>query len=87
MIASSQGNAPLGSILGLGESITVSIFSTIAITSAGLFVISPVSGFRSADMCCVLGVCAEEVRINAVLRIDSSASLGFFTNIVKRADP
>jgi hypothetical protein len=34
-IAPNQGNAPLGSILGSGESRAVSIFSTIAITSAG----------------------------------------------------
>ena len=46
-IVSSQGNAPLGSILGSGESRAVSNFSTIAMTSAGLFVISPVSGSRS----------------------------------------
>ncbi len=56
----------MGSILGSGESIAVSIFSTIAITSAGLFVIGPVSGSRSADRCCVLGVCAAEVRAEAV---------------------
>ena len=77
-IASSQGNAPLGSMLGSGESLPVYIFSTITITSAGLFVISSVSGSRSADRCCVLGVCAEEVRAEAVLRIDLRASLGFF---------
>jgi hypothetical protein len=35
----------------------------------------------------VLGVCVGEVRADAVLRIDLSASLGFFINIVKRADP
>ena len=86
-IASYQGNAPLGSMLGSGESIAVSIFSAIAINSSGLFVISPVSGSRSADRCCVFGACVLELWVEAVLRIDLSASLGFFTNIVKRADP
>ncbi len=86
-IASSQGNAPLGSILESGESRVVSNFSTMAMTSAGLFVMSPVSGSRSAVMCCVLSVCGEEVWDDADLRIDLSVSLGFFTNIVKRADP
>ena len=84
-IASSQGKGAWGSILGSGESKAVSIFSTIAMTSAGLLVISPVSGSRSADRCCVFGVCVLEV--DAVFRIDLSASLGFFTNIVRRAVP
>jgi hypothetical protein len=35
----------------------------------------------------VLGVCVGEVRADAVLRMDLSASLGFFTNIVRRAAP
>ena len=69
------------------ETIAVYIFSTIAITSAGFFVISHVSGSRSAVRFCVLGVCVEEMRADAVFRIDLSASLGFFTNIVKRVDP
>ena len=86
-IASCQGNVPSGSMFGSGESLAVSIFSTMAMTSAGLFVIDPVSGSRSAVRFCVLGVCAGEVRADAVLRIDLSASLGFFTNIVRRADP
>ncbi len=86
-IASSQGNGAWGSMLGSGESKVVSIFSTIAITSSGLLVISPVSGSRSADRCCVFGVCVLELWVEAVLRIDLSASIGFFTNIVKRADP
>ncbi len=68
--ASSQWNAPLGSILGSGESRAVSIFSTIAITSSGLFVISYVSGSRSVVRCCALSVCNEEVWDDAVLRID-----------------
>ncbi len=86
-ITSCHGNVPLWSMLGSGESLAVYIFSTMAMTSAGLFVISHVSGSRSAIKLCVLGVCAGEVRAGAVLRIDLSASLGFFTNIVKRADP
>ena len=77
-IASCQGNAPLGSMLGSGESLAVSIFSTMAMTSAGLFVINPVSGSRRAVRFCVLGVCVGEVRADAVLRMDLSASLGFF---------
>ena len=84
-IAFNQGNGAWGSILGSGESKVVSIFSTIAMTSAGLLVISPVSGPRSADRCCVFGACVLEV--DAVLRIDLSASLGFFTSIVKRTAP
>ena len=59
----------------------------MAMTSAGIFVINLVSGSRSAVRFCVLDVCVREVRADAVLRIDLSASLGFFTNIVKRADP
>ena len=43
--------SPFGSILGSGERETISIFSTIAITSMGLFVVSLVSGSRSADRC------------------------------------
>ena len=86
-IASCQGSAPLGSMLGSGESLAVYIFSTMAMTSRGLFVINPVSGSRSAVRFCVLDVCVGEVRADAVLRIDLSASLGFFTNIVRRADP
>ncbi len=74
-------------MLESGESLAVSIFSTMAMTSAGLFVINPVSGSQSAVRFCVLGVCAGEVRADAVLIIDLSASLGFFTSIVKRADP
>ena len=84
-IAVNQGNWAWGSIFGSGESKVVSIFSTIAMTSAGLLVISPVSGSRSADRCCVFGACVLEA--DAVFRIDLSASLGFFTNIVKRAAP
>jgi hypothetical protein len=84
-IASSQGNGAWGSILGSGESKAVSNFSTIAMTSAGLLVISHVSGSRSDDRCCVFGVCVLEV--DAVFRIDLSASLCFFTNIVRRAAP
>ncbi len=76
-IAFIQGNAPFGSTLGSGEKKAVSIFSTIAITSAGLLVMSPVSGSRSAFRCWVLGPCVLEVRSKAVLRIDLSASLGF----------
>ena len=86
-IASCQGNAPLGSMLGSGESLAVSIFSTMAMTSRGLFVINPVSGSRSAVRFCVLDVCVGEVRADAVLRIYLNASLCFFTNIVRRADP
>ena len=84
-IASNQGKGAWGSILGSGESRVVSIFSTIAITSAGLLVINPVSGSRSADRCCVFGACVKEA--DAVCRIDLSASLGFFTNIFRRAAP
>ncbi len=86
-IASNQGNAPLGSMLGSGESRAVSNFSTIAMTSSGLLVISPVSGSRSVIRCCVSIVCDEEVWDDVVLRIDLCASLGFFANIVKSADP
>ncbi len=86
-IASSQGIAPLGSILGSEESRAASIFSTTTITSAGLFVISHVSGSWSAVRCCVLSVCGGEVWDDVVLRIDLSASLGYFSNIVKREDP
>ncbi len=56
-MASIQGNAPFGSTLGPGEREAVSIFSTIAIISAGLLVTSPVSGSRSADRCLMLGPC------------------------------
>jgi hypothetical protein len=35
----------------------------------------------------VLGSCDLEVRSDVVLRIDFSASLGFLTNICKRAAP
>ena len=84
-IASNQGTGAWGSILGSGESRVVSFFSTIAMTSAGLLVISPVSGSRSANRCCLFGACVLEVE--AVFRIDLSASLGFFTNIARRAAP
>ena len=63
----------------------VSNFSTIAMTSAGLLVISLVSGSRRADRCCVFGACVLETDV--VFRIDLSASLVFFTNIVRRAAP
>ena len=86
-IASIQGNAPFGSTLGSGEREAVSIFSTIAITSVGLLVVSPVSGSRSADKCWMLGPCVFEVLNEVDLRIDLSASLGFFTNIARRAEP
>ncbi len=86
-IASCQGNAPLGSMLESGDSLAVSIFSTMAMTSPRLFVMNPVTGSRSAVRCCALSVCVEVVRADAVLRIYLIASLGFFTNIVKRADP
>lgn len=82
-----HGNSPLGSILGSGEREAVSIFSTIAMTSAGLQVICPVSGSRSAVSGCVLCPCVLVLRFEAVLRIDLRASLGFFTNILRRADP
>ena len=72
---------------GSGEREAVSIFFTIAITSAGLLVMSPVSGSRSADRCWVLGPCVLKVRSKADLRIDLSASLGFLMNIAKRAEP
>ena len=75
-IAFSQGNGARGSMLGSGESKVVSIFSTIAMTSAGLLVISPVSGSRSADRFCVFGACVLEVDV--VFRIALSASIGFF---------
>ncbi len=84
-IASSQGKGARGSMLGSGESKVVSIFSTIAMISAGLLVIIPVSGSRSADRCCVFGACVLEA--DAVLRIDLSASLGFLTNIARRVAP
>jgi hypothetical protein len=84
-IASNQGKGAWGSILGSGESRVVSILSTIAMTSAGLLVISHVSGSRSADRCCVFGACVLEV--DAVFRIYLSASLGLCTNIVRRAAP
>ena len=76
-IASSQGNAPMGSILGSGESRAVSIFSTITINFAGLFVISHVSRSRSVVRCCVFSVYYEEVWDDAFLRMDLSASLCF----------
>ena len=79
-IAFNQGNGAWGSIFGSGESKVVSIFSTIAMTSAGLLVISLVSGSRSADRCCVFGVCVLEV--DAVFRIDLSASLGFLRTLL-----
>ena len=50
-MASIQGNAPFGLTLGSGEREPVSIFPAIAITSAGLLVMRPVSGSRSADRC------------------------------------
>ncbi len=84
-IAFNPWNGARGSIFGSEKSKVVSIFSTIAMTSAGLLVISPVSASRSADRCCVFGACVWETY--AVFRIDLSASLGFFTNIVKRAAP
>ncbi len=77
------GNAPLGS----GERDAVSILSTIVVSSAGLLVMNHVSGSRSVVRCWVLGPCVLEVRSEAVLRIDLSASLGFFTNIAMRAGP
>ena len=86
-IASIQGNAPFGSTLVSGESEAVSIFSTIAITSTELLIMSPVSGSQSADMCLMLGPCVLEVLYEADLRIDLSASLGFFTSIARRAEP
>jgi hypothetical protein len=86
-IALIQGNTPLGSTLGSGEREAVSIFYTIAIASAGLFVMSPVSGSRRTMRCWVLSPCVLEVRSEADLRIDLSASLGFFTNTAKRAEP
>ncbi len=84
-IASSQGKGAWESMLGSGESKVVSIFSTIVMTSAGLLVIIPVSGSRSADRCCVFGACVLDV--DAIFRIDLSASLGFLTNIARRAAP
>ncbi len=86
-IAFIQGNVPFGSTLGSGEREVVYIFSTIAITSAGLLVMSLVSGSRSVIRCWVLGPCVLEVQSEGVLRIDFSSSLGFFTNIAKRAEP
>ncbi len=86
-IAFIQGSAPFGSTSGSGERKAVSVFSTIAIISAGLFVMSPVSGSRRAARCWVLSPCFLEVRSEAVLRIDLSASLGVFTNIAKRSEP
>ncbi len=50
-IASNHGKGAFGSILGSGESSFVSIFSTIAMTSAGMLVMIPVSGSRSAEIC------------------------------------
>ena len=47
-IASNHGKGALGSILGSGESSFFSVFSTIAIPSAELLVMIPVSGSRSA---------------------------------------
>jgi hypothetical protein len=61
-IAYSHGNAPLGSTLGPGEREAVYVFSTIAITSAGLLVMIPVSGSRSAYMCWVLAIWVLVVR-------------------------
>ena len=84
-IVTNKEKGAWGSMLGSGESKVVSIFSTIAMTSAGLLVISHVSGSRSADRCCMFGACVLE--IDVVFRIDLSASLGFFTNIVRRAAP
>ena len=59
----------------------------MAITSVALLVMSPVSGSRIADRCCMVGPCVLEVLCEADLRIDLSASLGFFTNIARRAEP
>ncbi len=56
-------------------------------TSAGMVVMIPVSGSRSAERFCVFGSCALEVRSDVVLRIDLSASLGFLTNICRRSAP
>ncbi len=50
-IASTRGKGAFGSILGSGESSFVSIFSTIAMTSAGMLVMIHVSGSRSAERC------------------------------------
>ena len=86
-IACNHGKGALGSILGSGESSFDSIFSTIAITSAELLVMIPVSGSRSAERCCVLGLSDSRVRSDAVSRIDLSASLVFLTNICRRAAP
>ncbi len=86
-IAFIRGNAPFGSTLGSGEREAVSIFSTITMTSAGLLVMRTVSGTQSAVRYWVLGACVLEVRLEEVFRIVFSASLGFFTNIAKRAEP
>ena len=86
-MASIHGNAPFGSTLGSGEREAVSLFSTIAITSMGLLVMSHVPGSRSADRRRRLGPCVLEVLFEADMRIDLSASLGFFTNIARRAEP
>ncbi len=52
--------------IGVGREGDDFYFSTIAMTSAGLLVLSPVSGSRSAVSCWVLGPCVLEVRSEAV---------------------
>ncbi len=73
--------------MGSGEREAISFFSAIAMNSVGLLVVSPMSGSRSAARCWMLGPCVFEVLGEVDLRIDLSASLGFCTNIAKRAEP
>ena len=86
-IAAIQGNAPFGSTMGYGEREAVSILSTIATTSVGLLVMSPMSGSRIVDRCYMLGPCVLEVLYEVDLKIDLSDSLGVFTNIARGAEP
>ncbi len=76
-----------GSIRLSGERAFVSRPSIIAVTSAGLSVMSLVIGSRMEERFVGVGSLLCLFLVEVVFKMDLRASLGFIMNIVSRAEP
>ena len=86
-MAWSQGKEARGLIRLSGDRAFVSRPSIIAVTRAGLFVISLVIASRMEERFVGLGSLLCLFLKDVVFKNDLRASLGFLTNITSRAEP
>ena len=83
----SQGKEARGFIRLSGERAFVSMLSIVAVTRAGLFMMSLVIGSRMEERLVGVGSLLCLFWGEVIFKMDLRASLGFLMNIASRAEP